>query len=261
MHGAPKSEILGIMINIEQLTPDAFRMTVIEEFRQEDAQQMVEFAETQLRLDAGGHLLIDLTAMTDFTFSAVSVELAHIPTMMKYIYGLDRIAVISDDDWIRTAARLESALLPGVVYQVYDEDEADAALAWITEASEQPHAGAFHEIDLGDPKIAAYELTGRIDREQSERGVAMVRARLEDPDCTRLLLVITNWHGFDLDRLLSREVLNGKLEIARKLERYAIVGGPKWVRGYAEFTGAFVKADIKGFDLEDRQKAIDWLNG
>ena len=63
----------------------------------------------------------------------------------------------------------------------------------------------------------------------------------------------------DLDRLLSREVLSGKLEIARKLERYAIVGGPKWVRRYAEFTSAFVNAEIKSFELEDQDKAIAWL--
>ena len=247
------------MINIEKLSDTAHRMVVIAEFRQADAERLVEFAKERNAAGGGGSILIDVTAVTDFTFSAVAVELAHVPSLMKWVYGLDRIAIVSDNDWVRTGARLESALLPRVVYEVYAEDEADAARAWVMGESEGPHTGAVHELDIGKPGIAAYELSGRLDREESERGVAMVQKRLEDPDCTRLLLVIRNWHGFDLDRLLSRKVLSAKLEIANKLERYAIVGGPAWVRGYAEFTGNFVKADIKAFDIDEQDEAIAWL--
>ncbi|TWJ08748.1 STAS/SEC14 domain-containing protein [Altererythrobacter ishigakiensis] len=247
------------MIEIEKLSEHAHRMVVIAEFRQDDAEQLVAFAKERNAAEGGGNLLIDVTAVTDFTLSAVAVELAHMPSLIKWIYGLDRIAVISDNDWVRTGARLESALLPGVVYEVYDDDEAEAAKAWVLEESTGPHAGAIEELELGKPGLVGFVLSGRLDREESERGVALVRKRMEDAACDRLLLVIRNWHGFDLDRLLSREVLSGKLEIARKLERYAIVGGPKWVRRYAEFTSAFVNAEIKSFELEDQDKAITWL--
>lgn len=247
------------MIEIEKLSEHAHRMVVIAEFRQDDAEQLVAFAKERNAAGAGGNLLIDVTAVTDFTLSAVAVELAHMPSLIKWIYDLNRIAIISDNDWVRTGARLESALLPGVIYEVYDDDEAEAAKAWVLETSAGPHAGAIKELELGKPGLVGFELSGRLDREESERGVALVRKRMEDGGCDRLLLVIRNWHGFDLDRLLSREVLSGKLEIARKLKRYAIVGGPKWVRRYAEFTSAFVNAEIKSFELEDEGQAIAWL--
>ncbi|MEL7446362.1 MAG: STAS/SEC14 domain-containing protein, partial [Pseudomonadota bacterium] len=217
------------MINIKQLSDTAHRMTVMAEFRQDDAQKIVDFAKEQLEEGGGGNLLIDLTSMAGFSLSAVTVELAHIPSLMKWVYGLDRIALISDEEWIRTAARLESALLPGVVYEVYDEDESDAARAWVLEDADSPHTGAFHEIDTGRPSIAAFELTGRLDREESERGIAMVRARLEDPGCSRLMIVIRRWHGFDIDTMFSSEVMRGKLDLIGKLDRYAIVGGPGWI--------------------------------
>ncbi len=247
------------MIEFERLSDRAHRLVVIAEFRQADAERLVDFAKERIAAGGGGNLLIDVTAVTDFTFSAVAVELAHMPSLIKWIYGLDRIAIISDDDWVRTGARLESALLPGVDYAVYDEDEAAAAKAWVLEEADAPHTGAVQELEIGRPGIAAFELTGRLDRKESERGIAMVRKRLEESDCTRLMLVIRNWHGFDLDRLLSREVLSGKLEVARKLERYAIVGGPAWVRRYAEFTSVFVKAQIKSFELGEQDRAIAWL--
>lgn len=247
------------MIEFEKLSDKAYRMVVMAEFLQADAEKLVAFAKEHNAAGGGGNILIDVTAVSDFSFSAVAVELTHMPSLIKWIYGLDRIAVLSDDDWVRTGARIESALLPGVTYEVYDDDEADAARRWVMGEADAPHTGALRELNIGEPGIAAYALSGRLDREESERGVAMVQERLAGGDCSRLLLVIENWHGFDLDRLLSRKVLSGKLEIANKLDRYAIVGGPEWVRRYAEFTSRFVKADIKAFELEDKDKAIAWL--
>ena len=247
------------MINIEQLAPHAHRMVVMSEFRQADVEALLEFVRTQNKLGGGGNLLIDVTSMAGFSFAAVLDEIGHMGTFLKYIYGLDRIAIISDEAWIRTAARLESALLPRVEYQVYDDDEADAAMAWVVEQVDEPHRGAFHPLDIGKPGIAAFELTGRLDREESERGVAMVRAALEDPDCSRLMIVIRSWHGFDADAAISREVMAGKLELMKKLERYAIVGGPDWIRNLASTFGTLLKPDIKSFALEDQDKALEWL--
>ena len=247
------------MIDMEKLSETAYRLVVMADFQQADAERLVAFAKERNQAGGGGSLLIDVTAVTGFSFAAVAVELTHMPSLFRWIYGLDRIAIVSDDDWVRAGSRLESALPPGVVYEVYDEDEADAARAWVLGEAEAPHTGAVRELDIGKPGIAAFELSGRLDRKESEHGVAMVRKRLEDENCRKLLLVIRRWHGFDLDRLFSREVISGKLDIARKLERYAIVGGPVWVRRYAEFTAVFVKAQIKAFGLDEQEKAIAWL--
>lgn len=247
------------MITIERISPHAHRINAIAEFREADVEQLIDFVKERGEAGEGGNLLIDTTSLADFSFAAVVREFGHMGMFLKYIYALDRIAIISDEEWIRTAARLESALLPGVVYQVYDDDEADAALAWVLEEVDQPHTGAFHPLDIGKPGIAAFELSGRLDREESERGVAMVRAALEDPDCSRLMIVIRNWHGFDADASISREVMAGKLELIKKLDRYAIVGGPSWIRNLSGVFGALLRPDIKGFDLDEMDEAIAWL--
>ena len=248
------------MIDIETIAPHAHRIVAIAEFRQDDVKKLIGFVKERNEAGGGGNLLIDVTSMASFSFSAIAEEIGHMGAFMKYIYGLDRIAIISDEEWIRTAARLESALLPGVVYQVYDDDEAEAARAWVLEETDQPHKGAFREIDIGGPSIAAYELSGRLDREQSERGVATVRAALEAPDCSRMMMVIRNWHGFDPDAAISREVMAGKLELIKKLDRYAIVGGPAWIGNLAGFVGALIKPEIRSFALDEQDQAIAWLS-
>lgn len=261
----PVNELLSqcvykdLMINIERISPKAHRMVVMAEFRQDDAQAIVDFAKERLAAGDGGNLLIDLTSLAGLSLSAVTVELVHLPSVLRYAYGLDRIAIVSDEDWIRSAARLESALMPGLTYEVYDEDEGDAARAWVLEEVDAPHTGAFHELDIGAQGIAAFEVTGRLDREESERGIAIVRARMEDPDCSRLMMVIRNWHGFDVDAMFSSQVVGGKLDLIGRLDRYAIVGGPDWIGGMASVIGKLLKPDIRAFDLDEQDEALEWL--
>ncbi len=245
------------MIEFEPLAPGAHRIVVYGEFVQEDAQRLIAFAREQDK--EGGNILLDLVSLAGFSFSAVSEELVHLPTLLKYLYALDRIAVVSDEDWIRSAARLESALLPGVSYEVYDEDEMDAARAWVLGESDHPHGGAVRDLDVGDPSIVAFELVGRIDRAEAEETLAKVRQRLAPPECSRLMLVIRKWHGFDPDVAASNAVMSTKFDLMRDLDRYAVVGGPGWLRQTAQAMGALVRPDVRAFDLGKQDEALAWL--
>ena len=247
------------MINIETLSPKAHRVTAMGAFHFDDAEKFIAFAKERLASGERGNLLIDVTALADFSFSAISDQLVHIPSMLQFVYSLDRIAFISDEDWMRSAARLESMLLPGVTYQVYDDDEADAALAWVLEEEETPHKGAFREIELGRADVAAFEVVGRLDGPESERGIAMVEERLKDPKCSKLMMVIRHWHGFEAELLFSPSLMASKLRLIDEIDRYAIVGGPSWVGGVAETMGALIKPEIKAFDLDEEDEALEWL--
>ena len=113
----------------------------------------------------------------------------------------------------------------------------------------------------GEAYKAQGEVEDLLDRAESERGLAMVRARLEAPDCARLLLVIRDWHGFEMDTLFSGTLFSGKLELIGQLDRYAVVGGPDWLGGMASMIGGMIKPDVRAFDLDDLDDAVAWLEG
>jgi len=248
------------MIDIEKLSPKTFRIAVAGAFFGADAKRLVDFAKERTEAGGSDNVLIDLTSLADFSLAGISEELVHIPALFKWVYTLDRIAVIADEAWIRSMARLESALLPNVEYQVYDDDEADAAKAWIMEESDRPHAGALRVIEPDNPKVAAFELAGRLDRTESEAGIELIRKRLEAPECSRLMMVIRRWHGFEMDTAFSPEVMKGKLALVDQLDRYAIVGGPDWIRTLAATVGSMLKPEVRAFDLDDLDDAKEWLN-
>src|SRR5688500_4301007 len=67
------------------------------------------------------------------------IELTSLPGYMARalpLFGkLDkfgRVGVVADQGWVRAGSRLESAMLPGIKYRVYEPDERAEALAWVT---------------------------------------------------------------------------------------------------------------------------------
>ena len=248
------------MLTIETLSPNVHRVHAPETFQTEDADALAAFVEERLASGASGNLLIDMSKMDDITGAGLRAQLKNVPALLRFVYSLDRIAFISHQEWLRTAARLESALLPGVEYKVYDTDEEDAAVAWVTGEQDAAHAGAFREIEMDNPTIAAFEVAGRLDADESERGMALVKARLSQPECTRLMMVVTAWHGFDADLVFNPGLMADKVGLINELDRYAVVGGPGWVAGMARAVGALMTPDIRVFDLDQRAEAEAWLS-
>lgn len=249
------------MIDFESIAPKVWRIVAYGEFEQADAEKLVAFVrERQGEGEDGVHVLLDLVSLSKISFSAVSEELANLPMLMRYLYSLDRIAIVSDQEWIRAAARIESALLPGVEYEVYEEDEVETARAWVLGESEHPRGGAVRELDRGDD-IAAFEITGRIDRDEAERIIDLARAKLAAPDCSKLMVVIRKWQGFDADVMTSGKVVPPKLDMIGDIERYAVVGGPDWLRGAARMANGLFGPSMRSFELEEEDAALEWLRG
>ena len=120
------------MIDIERLSPAAHRIVVYGEVTRDDIAAFIAFVKAQDAAGEGGNVLFDFTSMAGTPpLSTITLELANMVPLMRWVWRLDRIAVVSDEAWMRAASRIESALLPGVTYAVYDSDEAEAARAWV----------------------------------------------------------------------------------------------------------------------------------
>jgi hypothetical protein len=134
----------------------------------------------------------------------------------------------------------------------------DAARGWVLGETDHPHGGAVGELDLGEG-IAGFEIVGRLDREESERILAMAQAKLSRPECSLLMVVIRKWHGFETDTALSGKVWGTKLDLLNRVDRYAVVGGPDWLRAMAGAMGALVKPEVRAFELDEEDEALRWL--
>ena len=78
-----------------------------------------------------GTMLYTITSFAFPDLGAIVVEMARLPKLLGLLGRFDRCAVLSDAAWLRSAAELEGALIPGFDIKAFDLEERDAAEAWL----------------------------------------------------------------------------------------------------------------------------------
>lgn len=77
---------------------------------------------------------IMLYTISDFEMpsaSAIGVKFGQLPQLFALIRKFDRFAVVSDQGWIRSAAEVEGALIPGLRIKAFEPNQKDEAEAWL----------------------------------------------------------------------------------------------------------------------------------
>ena len=70
-----------------------------------------------------GQMLYTITNFSMPTLGAMAVEFTRLPKLFGLLGKFDRCAVVSDTGWIRTAAEVEGALLPGLAIKAFEPGE------------------------------------------------------------------------------------------------------------------------------------------
>ena len=129
------------MITYTSLTPRALEIVCEGHVTGVDAREafgrMERLIETAPRID----ILADVREGIHIEFGAILEELRHLPMFRRMVGALDRIALVADPAWVRAVGRIESHLIPGVDYRVFDRDGAAAARAWILREGEGRASG------------------------------------------------------------------------------------------------------------------------
>lgn len=99
-----------------------------------DADAMREGLDKLLELSedvSQGTMLYRISNFEIPTAGAIGVELARLPKLFGLLGKFDRCAVLSDTSWLRTAAEVEGALIPGISIKAFPFDAEDEAEAWL----------------------------------------------------------------------------------------------------------------------------------
>jgi hypothetical protein len=126
------------MLTFTQLTPRAIAITAEGHFTAADIAPALE--RMAAVLDATPHIdiLADVRGSPSVSPGAVGAELSHWPLLIRLIRAIDRVAIVADAEWVRTASRIESALIPGLHYEVYERKDEAHARAWLLRETDRP---------------------------------------------------------------------------------------------------------------------------
>lgn len=206
------------------------------------------------------HLFIEVQNFQGLSSDAWMRDLSHGMRYLSRLKQFGRVAIVSEQGWIRSMSRLESALLPFVHYEVFTPDQRDAALAWVCGEGALKRPQALRMLATGSPDLIAFEVNGRITREALDTCFSDIRAAIGERTDARLLGRIVNYDGFDPAIMADRRYIELKFELMRKISRYAVLGGPGWLSSVIGLAAPLVKPDVRHFTLDDEDGARRWLS-
>ncbi len=80
---------------------------------------------------SNGKMLYKILDFQMPTMAALVVEFQQLPKLLSLVGKFDKCAVLSDDAWIRTAAEIESAIIPSCEIKAFPLSSAKAAEDWL----------------------------------------------------------------------------------------------------------------------------------
>lgn len=87
------------------------------------------------------HVFAEILAFEGMAMDAWLSDIRHGLSYLGRLGQFGRVAIVSDQSWIRLASRIESAVLPFISYEVFTPEQRDHALAWVKGEVDSPSPG------------------------------------------------------------------------------------------------------------------------
>lgn len=116
------------------------------------------------------------------------------------------------------------------------------------------------DVDLSTAdtgNVVSIRLTGKLTTEDYARFVPVIEEAIARHGKIRLLLELRDFHGWTAGALWEDTKFD--MHHFNDLERLAIVGEKRWEKGMAIFCKPFTTAEIRYFDVSEREAAEAWI--
>jgi hypothetical protein len=174
---------------------------------------------------------------------------------MKHLTSFERVAVVTDVDWIEKMVKAFGFALPGEV-RVFDDDDLEDARRWISEPPSQGHL-SFELIE--DRGVLILQPKGELEATDFERLSAEVDPFIEKAGgLNGLMVVAEHFPGWDDFAALSSHVRFVR-EHHSKIRRVAIVTADRLVSALPHMASRFLDAEVRAFPVDGRDEALLWV--
>jgi hypothetical protein len=242
-------------LDILPSAPDVIAVRVQGQLEHDEMERAIDLIERSISANERTHVFVEAIGFRSLDMQHLSDYLRRTWPLLGKLKRFGRIAVVSDQAWLRAAARIESALLPNISYEVFGPSEREQALAWVEGRESYPHRGGIRAVETDRRDVFAFEIDGKL----MERDLEAVADTFLAQAPSRAIGKIIRFGGAELGGLLDGDFVRMKLAAMSSVERYAIVGGPEWLAGWISLVDGLAKADIRHFALQEEAAAWEWV--
>jgi hypothetical protein len=115
----------------------------------------------------------------------------------------------------------------------------------------------FNIIEITKGNIVAFEVTGKIHKEDYEKLNPLLEKTERKYDKINLFILLTDLEGITLSALL--EDIKTYFRHIRKVKKVAIVGRNGIDKGLSNITNVFISAEVKYFSKREYELAKVWI--
>jgi hypothetical protein len=224
-----------------------------------DYEELMGAVERSIESYATTHMFIEIVDFAGVDPQCLAAHLPRAAALLGKVDRFGRIAVVADQKWIRIATRIESALLPGIGYETYTTSERAQALDWVEGRRETPHDPSIRMIETDNPDVLAFELDGRIHADEIEAMADRFTPVLDSGKPVALLGRIHRFEGIELGAVFNLDFIDMKLRGLHAIGRYALVGGPDWLRTWLAIVAPLVRMEVRHFAADEEEAAWQWI--
>lgn len=249
------------MIRIETPLANVLAIALSGTVEECDIQTMEGAFKDRLDSDDRFGLVVDMSDWTDITADALKEDAKFEFGLLGKLNRFPRMALISDKKFPRAVAKFFDPLVPAVEIRTFSSSEREQAMAFASTPADPPAepSHAVKMLETGSPQLLGFEVEGRLSKADMEQVVEPLQRAYESEQKIDLIVVWKGYHGFDPSILVDRSVISMKLSSLSHIRRYAVVGGPGWMKNMAEMVLSALPIDIRFFDSDDEDAAWVWL--
>lgn len=218
--------------------------------------------EEKLKKHAQIGIYVDLSNLTDMSTNALIEGTKADMELFSHLNQLSRCAFVSDKEWPQTVVSFAQQILPVLDMKVFTSNQGAEALKWAADIPEAPapRDSAIRFLPTTKSNVLAFEIDGVMSSEEMPAVIKKLEGFFASHDKVRLLNRMTHFGGFDPSILMQSGLVSMKLSAMEKVERYAIVGAPGWMRKVIDVINpVFHDIDMRAFPAEQEDDAWAWL--
>ncbi|WP_144821260.1 STAS/SEC14 domain-containing protein [Marinobacter piscensis] len=228
----------------------------------EDIQSYRRIAEEKLQQHEQVGIYVDLTKLADTSANALIEGAKADMEVFSHIEQLTRCALVSDKEWPQVMISFVRELFPRPEMKVFPEAQKEQAMKWAAETPEMPASKdpAVRFLPTTRDEVLAFEIDGVMTAEEMPGVIRKLEQFLAEHDRVRLLNRVKQYGGFDPSILMQSGLFSMKLSAMEKVDRYAIVGAPGWMRKIIDaMNPLFPDIDMRTFAADQESEAWAWL--
>ncbi|WP_334065667.1 STAS/SEC14 domain-containing protein [Alteromonas genovensis] len=208
-------------------------------------------------------LCMDITDISDITASGIVEGVKADLAFLSNIDRFNKLAIISDKQWPEAISSIVAPYVSGITIKTFSPDERQQALDWAsadhTQSEEGDNVGV-RILNTDKDNVFAFEFVGKLTADNIQPVIDKVQAFLEKHERVDMVAYLNHFHGFSPSIFMQSGLFGMKMSAMDKLDKYAIIGAPKWIAKAVEVCNPmFPSSDIRSFTQQDEGEALQWI--